>query len=242
MIPNFRLIARAVLIGAVLFSSLAAAADAGRVISAAGGVSLIRGGAKLGLENGTVLQAGDVLLTGSDGKVQWQSADEGWMVLSADSRFTIHDYAWSGGAGKSEYELESGRFGTISGLIQSPAYRVTTPLADIAIKGTQYKSVLCKASCDGFADGLYVAVVEGEVTVSNSEGKLEGNAGTFIFVSGKNKAPIFVKKAPKVLASLSFELDFAVDHGGLDRVIEGPIGEGAPNPLERVIERVLSPS
>ncbi len=203
----------------------ARAADAGRVSGVVGGVSIQRGDDVIDVKQGTVLMSGDRLITGSDGRVQWRTADEAILVLVPNSRFVIEQYTGEGDAGLAHYKLDTGRFGTLSGAIQSPGYRVVTPMGDIGIEGTQYKSAVCKGDCKGLADGLYIMVVAGLVTASNAVGSVQGKPGQYIFVANRTSAPVFVNGPLNIF--LSFDLNIEVDVDGLP---------------ELIIERPFSPS
>lgn len=210
----------ALLAGASLVPGLALAADAGKVIDVAGGASMVRDGKTLNLKAGTTLRSGDVLVTGGDGTVQWQTADEGLGVLAPNSRFAIQDYSYQGGGGQAQYEIKSGGYGSVSGMIKSPGYKVVTPAADITIEGTKFKSILCSGNCGDLPDGTYVSVVEGSVTLSNGAGSASGTAGQYLYASGRDSAPRLVDRAPDLLASLTFNFDFEFDADGLADLIE----------------------
>lgn len=241
-------------------SGSALAAGAGRVMKAVGGVSLQRGGEMLSVTAGTSLQSGDILVTVADGRVQWQTPDEGIAALAPNSRFVIEEYSYRNGSSHgdtSRYQLMTGGLGVISGFIQSPNYKVTTPAADITVDGTKYKSVICKGNCGKLADGLYVAVAEGKVTVSNNAGSLSGNAGQYIYVANRSSAPSLFGGEVPIFLSLSTDFDFSADFAGvghldggghldgaapiIERPANPPDGNGTA-PLVDIVERVLSPS
>lgn len=85
------------------------------------------------------------------------------------------------------FKLLKGGFRAVSGLIgkiEHNDYRVTTPVATIGIRGTDYLLILCDLACDsdpvlrdslpegGSADGgLVVGVISGGVFVANEAGK-----------------------------------------------------------------------
>lgn len=232
------LLTGAVLVGALVLPGLAEAGSAGRIIGVTGAVSILRDGATLNAKADTVLQSGDTLVTSSDGRVQWQAADEALSALLPNSRFTINECFYPDGA-SAHYELKAGGFGTVSGLIQGPGYKVVTPAADITVEGTKYKALVCSGNCSGLPDGMYVAVIAGKVTVVNGAGSVTGNANQFIHVAGRDAAPRLVDGAPEVLASLSLEFEFEFDADGLAEVIERRLDADRPAEL---IERRLSPS
>lgn len=202
-----------------------AASEAGRISSVDGAATVLRGSERLPAKSGLMLQAGDVVITGEQGSVQWMSLDESVMVLAPNSRLTIDSYSWGGGSDASHYSLKGGGLGVISGGIQAPAYKLSTSAGDITVNGTQYNSVVCAGNCAGFADGMYVVVGEGAVTVSNSAGSLAANAGQSVFVAGPDAAPVLTDKAPTLAVSFGVESEFGTDEFGdvLDRGRFGPI-------------------
>jgi hypothetical protein len=211
------------------------AADSGHIIKVLGAVSVIRGKEVLNAKVGTNLLTGDVLVTGVDGRVQWQMADESLMVISPNSRFAIEEYQFQGGQGgaTARYELRDGGMGTISGLIQSPGYRVDTPAGNISIDGTKYKSIFCKGNCKGVADGLYVLVVDGQVTVSNGGGSLVATTGQTLHTPNQSVAPRLIDGGLSIFLNLSLDFQVELDPNGLKGVIERS---------NDIVERSLSPS
>lgn len=215
------------LVGAALMPGLAAAADAaaGRIIGSAGTVSVIRNGAVIRGKADTTLKTGDILVTGSDGSVQWQSADESLSVIAANSRLVIQEYSYKSGSSDgatAHYELKSGGYGTMSGQIQS-GYKLATPAGDITVDGTKFKSVTCNGNCAGVADGTYVAVVEGKVTMSNGAGSASGAAGQVLYASGPNSAPAVVDVSVAVFASFSLNFNVNADVDVPADFIERPV-------------------
>lgn len=208
---------------AAALPGLGMAADSGHILRVLGAASVIRGNEVLNAKVGTNLKSGDVLVTGADGRVQWQMADESLLVIAPNSRFAIEEYRFQGGQGgaTAHYNLQDGGMGTISGLIQSPGYRVETPAGNISIDGTKYKSIFCKGNCKGVADGLYVLVVDGQVTVSNGAGSLTAKTGQTIHTPNSSVAPRFLDGGLSIFLNLS--LDFQLEFDGFEDIIERPL-------------------
>ena len=101
------------------------------------------------------------------------------------------------GRGRAFFRLLKGGFRAVTGLIgrADPAeYRVTTPVATIGIRGTDYWAVLCDATCAADPElgmqlapgvsaegGIIVGVIEGRVVVVNTAGEeVEIGAGQML--------------------------------------------------------------
>ncbi len=141
------------------------------------------------LTRGGEINAGDLIQTGADGRVQIRFADGAYMSLQPNTRFKVDDYRYSGkadGSEKSVFSLLKGGLRTISGNIgkvNRDAYRVTTPAATIGIRGTGYH-----ANVNG---GLQVHVTQGAVALKNDGGELVVGAGQTGVAKDFNTAPQF---------------------------------------------------
>lgn len=218
---------------ALILSAPVIAADAGRILSTEGAVSIQRGQTKVAVKAGSLLESGDVLTTGQNGRVQWLTPDESIVGLAPQSTLSIAEYTWNKGSGTSRYQLAGGAVGVVSGEIQAPAYQLSTPMATLTVNGTKYRSVLCVGNCPGFADGQYVGVTEGKVTVSNSGGSLVATEGEVVFIGGVGAAPVQVSGMPSVTVFQNTDFNFNEDAPGelIERARQG-----------RIVERALSPS
>ncbi|HSW12633.1 MAG TPA: hypothetical protein VLI06_07305 [Solimonas sp.] len=216
-------------LGAGLLSTAVQAGDAGRVVLAEGGVSVTRDGRMLPVRQGTVLMAGDVVGTSVDGgHVEWQAGDEAYFSLNRGSSFKIQEFSADEG-GRATYSLERGLYAAISGTIKTPdRHWVETEAARIEVNGTKYKSAACKGNCrtrngGSIADGTYVGVDEGQVTMSNRAGKLTLGAGQFGYAASPNTAPVLLEGPPDIFlgaeAGFDFDFEFNIDPG---LVIERP--------------------
>ena len=89
--------------------------------------------------------------------------------------------------------LLRGGFRTISGLIgkaQNDEYRVSTPVATIGIRGTDYRALFCDSDCDaGTPNGLHVGVSNGQVVVSNGSGEINLYDDQYAYVGGMQSEP-----------------------------------------------------
>ncbi|MDH5182569.1 MAG: FecR family protein [Gammaproteobacteria bacterium] len=161
-------------------------------------------GGKRDLKRGMVVRVGETIETSSNGQVQIRMNDNGLIAIRPGSQFKIQAFKFSGveGAGssddKSYFQLLKGGFRSITGAVgqrNKQAYRVTTPVATIGIRGTDYTARLCSADCLQ-ADGLYIGVWQGGVSLSNETGVADIDAGQFGFVADANTSPASVNSVP----------------------------------------------
>jgi hypothetical protein len=107
-------------IGLLACGTVFAAEPAGRVQSVSGGVLLQRGVHTDGAGNGTLLQAGDTLVTTDTGRAQWRMSDDSLFVMGASAGLKINSYALpstSDHAGRASYTVAQGAFRTLTGKI-----------------------------------------------------------------------------------------------------------------------------
>ncbi len=149
----------------------AAAGAAGKVEFVAGAVSAISAaGSERKLAKGDVLANGDVVRTGPDGLAQLRFDDGGRIALQSKSEFRIDEYAYPATAQSQErgfFSLLKGGMRTITGQVgrdNRDAYRVTTSVATIGIRGTEYRVIYI----DDDAIALWTA--DGVIEVCNKAG------------------------------------------------------------------------
>lgn len=205
---------------------MALAAD-GRVLFVSGDAAIERGGQKLPASKGMLIQTGDVLATGQGARLQWRMADDSFYAIRQNSRFEIKEYSASqggSGGGKALYNLLRGGVRVLTGLIGkgSPdAFKLTTPVATLGVRGTDFITIACSGDCSGpagaaVADGAYVKVLEGGADATNSEGTAGADKGEFIVV---NSPPQTTTEQPAVFhnakAEFAFEFDLGLDSDNL---------------------------
>jgi hypothetical protein len=142
------------LIAVALLVPLVAAAQAGRIILAAGDVAIVRAGQAIPASHGTPVQTGDTIRVGPNSNAQVRFTDEGIVSLRPQTVFTIDEYAFSGqsdGNEKGLFSLLKGGMRTVTGIIgrlpRRDAYAVRTPTATIGIRGTHFTLVHCDNDC-----------------------------------------------------------------------------------------------
>jgi len=148
----------------------ALAADVGSITSEAGTVTLERASQTLKPAQGQTVDEGDVLNTGTDGRVELQLRDGTLLSLSANSRFRVvqYDYDDQGKrAGLGLFDLLAGGLRGLTGAISQRDHRVelNTPVGTAGIRGTEFTTEISDNSLD-------VAMLEGEgVYVRNPQGE-----------------------------------------------------------------------
>ena len=159
-------------------AQLAAAAPAAQVEFAVGNPQIVSaGGAARPLTKGTAVETGDTVST-NDGRVQLRFSDGGYVSLQPQSQFRVDDYRWEGRVDGSErgfFSLLQGGLRTITGLVgrsNKRNYQVSTTVATIGIRGTEYKI----SPLDG---GIVGSVGEGAIEVCTG-------AGCFAFTNGES--------------------------------------------------------
>lgn len=179
-------------VAALLFSSSVFAAPAARVEFTFGDVSAVAadGGVRV-LVQGDTVEEGDTVRT-NEGRVQLRFTDGGFVALHTRTVFRIDQYRWGGvnnGSERSFFSLIEGGLRTITGMLAKhnrKAYRMTTKLAVLGIRGTEYTMQL--------NGGLTGSVAEGEIEVCNAAGCLAVPSGQSYHVIDANTKPILSNK------------------------------------------------
>ncbi len=165
------------------------------------------------LKKGDRLRSGETISTGPNSLAQLNFTDGGVITLRPNSRFQIKKYRYKKEPKKdrSIFGLLKGGLRAISGLIgkrNHRSYSMTTAVATIGIRGTDYEIRQCAGDCQDIfplpADGLYVGVTEGtdsRIILKNNASIRQLVAGQFAFVSGMDKAIIPLAVRPPVLAN-----------------------------------------
>lgn len=172
-------------------------AAAGAVEFATGDAKISRNGADARVAKDSLVESGDVLITGTDGRMRVRMQDGEQIALHPNTRFVIDQYtpATSSGrpeTGKSFYSLVRGGFDAVVsslGRRDSSSYRVKTPVATMGIRGTAYTMMWTP-------QGLFVNVTEGSVTLTNAAGTLTVAAGQTGFVGLGGAAPALTSGMP----------------------------------------------
>lgn len=128
-----------------LAAPAASATDAGvgRIKIASGAASVIRAGQTLPAKPGLVLQKGDILSTGKDGRIGATFFDNSRFAAGPGSRVVISEFLFDDTThdGRFVTQVDRGSLAVISGKIakkNKDAMRVRTPTALLGVRGTRF--------------------------------------------------------------------------------------------------------
>ena len=164
---------------------------AGRVLFVKGSAQLERDSKVQLLVKGTTVEAGDVVVTGIDGRVQLLMDDGDRMALQPNTRLRIDEFAEPQSSaqpetGRAFYSLLRGGFRALTrslGTRSEPSYQVRTPVATIGIRGTDYSLDFEEGGPTPDDDELNGHVSKGGVWVKDEDGQYyyvyEGESFTF---------------------------------------------------------------
>jgi hypothetical protein len=163
-------------------------APAAHVTFATPGASAVKAdGTQKLLKKGDPLEQGDTVAT-HGGRAQLHFSDGAFVSLQPDTVFRIDEYRFEGKADGSErgfFTLLKGGLRTITGLVgrtNRGNYQVTTQVATIGIRGTEYQLQ--------HANSINGSVGEGEIRVCNGAGCLGVASGQSFFVMSPNDLPV----------------------------------------------------
>ena len=167
--------------------ALGLAAPAARVEFAVGGVSATSptGQTRL-LAKGAAVDNGDTVNT-HDGRVQLRFTDGAYVSLQPQTLFRIDDYRYDGKSDGNErgfFSLLKGGLRTITGLVgrtNKRTYQVSTTVATIGIRGTEYTLA--------YTNSVSGSVGEGQIDVCNSAGCQPVTSGQSFFVASNSVKP-----------------------------------------------------
>lgn len=190
-------------------------AEAGRVIFVYGEVTAVgNNGIIRKLEKRGEVEAGETIRTSRNSLVQIRMIDKAMIALRSNSEIRIESYEL--GASKEQdsgiFELLKGGFRAVTGIIGKrlkSAYKMRTSTATIGIRGTDYTARLCQQDCNQafgnlrsaaqIADGLYVGVNDGGITLTNQLGTLDLDELQYGYVKDATTAPVALLNAPEFL-------------------------------------------
>jgi hypothetical protein len=190
------------------------------------------------LHDGDAVYSGDSITTGSDSYADLELDDGGRILLHPGSAFQIAEYHFDPAAhglvdtdgspqnpATSEethesaiFRLIKGGLRAIDGLIgkSNPSdYAMQTPVATIGIRGTEYDVRYCDNNCQDETEngkvpdnGLYTAVSEGAIGVSDSTGVSVIKKGGYGFLAGRRMRLQRLKRLPFVLRHMALPARF----------------------------------
>ena len=167
-------------------------APAAQVDFAVGNVTAVGvNGQSRTLAKGAQVEQGDTVNT-NGGRAQLRFTDGAYVSLQPESQFRIDQYRFEGkqdGNEKGFFSLLKGGLRTITGLVgrnNKQNYQVSTSVATIGIRGTEY-TIQYGKSVTG-------TVGEGEINVCNGAGCLSVMNGESYYVQGQDAKPVMTNK------------------------------------------------
>ncbi|MEO8007437.1 MAG: FecR family protein, partial [Betaproteobacteria bacterium] len=184
---------------AVLLAAIAAAypvpgfsAPAAQVDFAVGDVTAVGPeGQSRTLGKGAQIEQGDTVNT-NGGRAQLRFTDGAYVSLQPQSQFRIDQYRFDGktdGNEKGFFSLLKGGLRTITGLVgrsNKANYQVSTSVATIGIRGTEYTIQ--------YGQSITGTVGEGEINVCNGAGCLSVTNGESYYVQDQDVKPVLTDK------------------------------------------------
>ncbi len=149
------------------------------------------GGQSRALGKGAQIEQGDTVNT-NGGRAQLRFTDGAYVSLQPESQFRIDQYRYDGkqdGNEKGLFSLLKGGLRTITGLVgrsNKQNYQVTTSVATIGIRGTEYTIQ--------YGNSITGTVGDGQIEVCNSGGCLRVTNGESYYVQGQEVKPILTNK------------------------------------------------
>lgn len=191
---SFNLNARAALLAAVAsaYPVIGYCAPAAQVDFAVGDVTALGpNGQSRTLGKGAQIEQGDTVNT-NGGRAQLRFTDGAYVSLQPQSQFRIDQYRFDGkqdGNEKSFFSLLKGGLRTITGLVgrtNKGNYQVSTTVATIGIRGTEYTIQ--------YGQSITGTVGEGEINVCNGAGCLSVTNGESYYVQNQEIKPVLTNK------------------------------------------------
>lgn len=161
------------------------------------------------LSIGSKVDEGDTVVTEKRTYARIKFNDGGEVTLKPNSQFRVESYSFEQGKPKEDaasFNLIKGGLRTITGQIgkrgNQDSYQMKTPSATIGIRGTIYDAHFCQGdSCGAIPAGLYLAVSNGSVVITNSAGTqttLQVKAGQYVYVQNPVTPPVVLPAKPDI--------------------------------------------
>ncbi len=149
-------------------------------------VAVTPSGTQRPLAKGADVFSGETIRTGPDGRAQLRFDDGAMVSLQPQSEFRLDNYQFSGtqnGQEKGFFSLLKGGFRTLTGIVgrtNKDNYKVTTAVATIGIRGTEYTISYLDSNAISISNG------EGSIEVCNGAGCVILRSGDSAIVEGPN--------------------------------------------------------
>jgi FecR protein len=191
---RFNLTGRAALLAAIAaaYPVIGYTAPAAQVDFAVGNVTAVgSNGQSRALGKGAQVEQGDTVNT-NGGRAQLRFTDGAYVSLQPESQFRIDQYRFEGkqdGNEKGFFSLLKGGLRTITGLVgrsNKKSYQVSTSVATIGIRGTEYTIQ--------YGNSVTGTVGEGQIEVCNGGGCLSVTNGESYYVLNQEVKPVLTNK------------------------------------------------
>lgn len=222
----------------------------GEVIDVRRPAQIVSGGAVRSLERGSRVATGDEIRTGASGKVQILFPDETKIVVGSNSVLRIDETLFrnNGTARKFATIALGGSFRFISGKSQPRVYKLATPLATMAIRGTAFDyTVTANRATDllVFNGAVRFCSQSGSCTMvpDRCQAVAVLSDGRFVQpLTTDEKRALLIRRFPLLADQTQLQLPFRADTAGcrtirlitLPGVVEGESGgrSGGGNPAD----------
>lgn len=189
------------------------AAEAGRVVFASGTVTLYAadGRARPALR-GEAIHEGETIVSAAASLAQLRMVDNTTIALKPDTRLRFDEYHYEPEKAREKgfMSLVRGGFRTVTGAIgklRRDAYRITTPLASIGIRGTDHEPMHIPEPAAGETPvgppGTYDRVRSGQIVMQNQAGELLVDPQQVGYIAGVSTPPVLLPQVPAFLGGAS---------------------------------------
>ena len=183
---------------------------AGRVVAAAGEVSIERNAQRSPAPVGTQVVAGDTIHLGRQSNAQIRFTDDSVMALGSETSLNVSEYLFEGAAPENQrvlFNLITGGMRTVTGFIgrlNKSNYRLRTVSATVGIRGTAYAACQACTGTDGTVlPGTTVGFSEGSGVLSTEAGELLLATGESGYAADPVSLPVRIPTLPQTLQQAS---------------------------------------
>ena len=196
--------------GLLLLATIVFAGQAATVTHLSGPLAARKAdGAIKAISIGSKIEEGDTVVTEKRTYARLKFNDGSEVTLKPNSQFKVDKFSYDQGKPKDDsasFNLIKGGLRTITGQIgkrgNQDSYQMKVPTATIGIRGTIYDAQYCQGdSCGAIKPGLYLAVMNGSVVITNSAGvqtTLQVKAGQYVYVQSPATPPVVLPSKPNI--------------------------------------------
>jgi len=163
-------------------------ADVGKFMSVFGTVTVVREGAAAKVTDGALMQSGDEIVTGSDGRVSLVFEDGTKMILGRNGHLVLTDVLLKEMGIRLNVSLSQGVFRTVTGRIGKVAperFKIETKTGAIGIRGTDFAGQVA----EDHLGVLYIGRGNGVVITNASGEAVLDQPGEGVFFTAGDQPP-----------------------------------------------------